>query len=202
MVSAIALAIALVAASPAAAAPSQDSAAAWCDVGKNEYLHVQRGRAIVRRAYDRDRYPDRRPMRPPEKFALRQHKFCLRSPALRWRIERYRNRAEKRYDAYRKRRAERELYADLIDPPGASYLAGLRACECRGYADPYDVDSTYDGAYQFDLQTWGTTASAYKRSGWPEPAAASPLSASPEQQDIRAAILYRARGSSPWPICG
>ena len=46
-------------------------------------------------------------MLPTEKFALHQHKFCLRSPALRWRIERYRNRVEAGYDRFVKARGMR-----------------------------------------------------------------------------------------------
>jgi hypothetical protein len=105
----------------------------------------------------------------------------------------------RRYDRVWEKRWRADLYARLILPPGAGYLAGLRACESGG---DYYVDSTYDGAYQFDASTWASTAGTYARSGWPEPTAPSPLSASPEQQDIRAAILYRSRGSAPWPVCG
>jgi hypothetical protein len=94
----VVLGAALVASSAATADTLERSQ--WCEVGKNEYLHVQMGRAVVRRGYELDRLPDRTPMLPTEKFALHQHKWCLRAPALRWRIERYRNRVEANYDRF------------------------------------------------------------------------------------------------------
>ena len=171
---------------------------ASCD-GKPAQFHVHRAKALIAEAHDPDRYPDKTPVKPPEKFAWQEHRRCILARNLRGKVSRYRDRMEQRYDRRWKVRARAELYARLINPPGAGYLAGLRACESGGN---YYVDSTYDGAYQFDASTWATTRGAYARSGWHEPAASSPLSASPEQQDIRAAILYRARGSSPWPVCG
>ncbi len=80
-------------------------------------------------------------------------------------------------------------YGD-IDPPGEAYLAGLRACESGG---DYSINSGngFYGAYQFDFQTWASVGGS-----------GLPSDASPDEQDYRAALLWRSRGSAPWPVCG
>lgn len=69
--------------------------------------------------------------------------------------------------------------------------AELRACEA---SDNYAVTNSsgkYRGAYQFDVPTWESVG------GTGDPAAATP-----QEQDLRAALLHQQRGSSPWPFCG
>lgn len=88
--------------------------------------------------------------------------------------------------------AEQEIanaYGD-IDPPGADYLAQLRTCESGGNYSTNTGNGFY-GAYQFDLQTWGSVGGS-----------GLPSDASPAEQDYRAALLWRSRGSGPWPVCG
>lgn len=80
-------------------------------------------------------------------------------------------------------------YGD-IDPPGEAYLAQLRACESGG-AYSTNTGNGFYGAYQFDLQTWASVGGS-----------GLPSDASPAEQDYRAALLWRSRGSSPWPVCG
>lgn len=68
-----------------------------------------------------------------------------------------------------------------------------RIAECESHGDPRSVssDGTYRGKYQFDRGTWKSNG------GSGDPARASEL-----EQDLRAAALYKAAGSSPWPNCG
>ncbi len=90
-----------------------------------------------------------------------------------------------------RRRQRRELYASLPGGVSQATLDSIAACESGG--DPAAVSSsgTYRGKYQFSVGTWASVG------GSGDPAAA------PEaEQDYRAALLYAASGSSPWPICG
>ena len=68
-----------------------------------------------------------------------------------------------------------------------------RIAECESHGDPRAVssDGTYRGKYQFDKGTWKSNG------GSGDPAKAPEL-----EQDLRAAALYRAVGSNPWPNCG
>jgi hypothetical protein len=73
----------------------------------------------------------------------------------------------------------------------SSALDAIAACESGGNPAAVSPDGTYRGKYQFDYGTWGSVG------GTGDPAAA------PEaEQDMRAAMLYAAAGSSPWPVCG
>jgi uncharacterized protein YabE (DUF348 family) len=68
---------------------------------------------------------------------------------------------------------------------------GLAQCESGGRADAVDPSGTYGGLYQFDRQTW----QALGGMGRPQDAPAS-------EQTYRAKLLYKQRGTSPWPHCG
>lgn len=70
-------------------------------------------------------------------------------------------------------------------------LAKIRRCESRGNYSAVSPSGRYRGAYQFDLPTWRSVG------GTGDPAAASPT-----EQDYRALLLLRARGTRPWPNCG
>jgi hypothetical protein len=86
-------------------------------------------------------------------------------------------------------REEEERFADL----GVSMatLESIAACESGGDPTAVSSDGSYRGKYQFDYGTWESMG------GSGDPAAA------PEaEQDYRAAMLYAASGSSPWPVCG
>ncbi len=68
--------------------------------------------------------------------------------------------------------------------------AKLRFCESGGnYANKRNP--AYRGAYQFDYSTWNNYG------GYRDPA-----DAPPEVQDAKAFATYKARGASPWPLCG
>lgn len=81
----------------------------------------------------------------------------------------------------------------LGDPTDAELatLARIRRCESRGNYGIVSASGRYRGAYQFDYRTWGGMG------GSGDPAAASPA-----EQDYRALLLLRARGTRPWPVCG
>lgn len=70
-------------------------------------------------------------------------------------------------------------------------LARIRRCESRGNYSIVSGSGRYRGAYQFDSTTWRGVG------GSGDPAAASPA-----EQDYRALLLLRLRGTRPWPICG
>lgn len=70
-------------------------------------------------------------------------------------------------------------------------LAGIRQCESRGNYGIVSASGRYRGAYQFDRRTWAGAG------GSGDPAAASPA-----EQDHRALLLMRQRGTRPWPNCG
>src|SRR5918995_1023079 len=64
--------------------------------------------------------------------------------------------------------------------------------ECESHGDPRAVsgDGLYRGKYQFHRGTWASMG------GSGDPAKAPEL-----EQDMRAAALIQASGSSPWPVC-
>ncbi len=98
-------------------------------------------------------------------------------------------RADERAAARQREREAEERFTDL----GVSMatLESIASCESDGNPAAVSSDGTYRGKYQFDYGTWESMG------GSGDPAAA------PEaEQDYRAALLYAASGSSPWPICG
>lgn len=50
---------------------------------------------------------------------------------------------------------------------------------------------TYRGLLQFDFGTWRSVGGG-----------GDPAGAPPAEQYYRGALLYRARGPAPWPVCG
>lgn len=70
-------------------------------------------------------------------------------------------------------------------------LAKIRQCESGGNYSITNPSGRYRGAYQFDTGTWQSVG------GTGDPAAAAPA-----EQDYRALLLLRARGTRPWPHCG
>jgi peptidoglycan hydrolase-like protein with peptidoglycan-binding domain len=75
--------------------------------------------------------------------------------------------------------------------PGSSVLERIAQCESGGDPTAISPSGIYRGKYQFSRDTWRALG------GHGDPAAA------PESvQDRLAAALYRAQGTSPWPVCG
>lgn len=69
-------------------------------------------------------------------------------------------------------------------------LAAIRQCESGGNYSTNTGNGFY-GAYQFTLSTWRSVGGT-----------GLPSSASPGEQDARAAVLRQRSGTSPWPVCG
>ena len=100
-------------------------------------------------------------------------------------------RAEERAAARKRQREHEEEFAELPGGISLSTLEAIASCESGGDPAAVSSDGTYRGKYQFDYGTWESMG------GSGDPAAA------PEaEQDYRAALLYAASGSSPWPVCG
>lgn len=70
-------------------------------------------------------------------------------------------------------------------------LDEIADCESHGNPRAVSSDGIYRGKYQFDKGTWKAMG------GTGDPAKAPEL-----EQDLRAAALYKAATSSPWPNCG
>lgn len=111
----------------------------------------------------------------------------------RWREDKkrfYRHR-QQRIEQQRQQQVEAE-YLAAITPPGPEVLAAIRYCESHGSGGySTNTGNGFYGAYQFMQSTWESVGG----SGYPH-------EASPQEQDERAAKLYRISGSSPWPVCG
>jgi hypothetical protein len=100
-------------------------------------------------------------------------------------------RADERAAARKREREREEEFAELPGGVSLSTMEAIAACESGGDPTAVSSDGTYRGKYQFDYGTWESMG------GSGDPAAA------PEaEQDYRAALLYAASGSSPWPVCG
>ena len=70
-------------------------------------------------------------------------------------------------------------------------LDKIAQCESKGDPTIVSANGMYRGKYQFDRATWKSVGGS-----------GDPAAASEEEQDQRAAILLRQRGTAPWPVCG
>lgn len=91
----------------------------------------------------------------------------------------------------------KELY------PTDQMLYNLRMCESTDNYGAHLVwgtqwESTAMGAYQFEQDTWNSTASRNA----PHLVGVKPHLASPQDQDAMARYLFNERGRQPWPVCG
>jgi Transglycosylase-like domain len=91
----------------------------------------------------------------------------------------------------RLRRERRERYSSLPGGVSLATLEAIAACESGGDPTIVSSDGTYRGKYQFSFSTWASVGGS-----------GDPAVASEQEQDYRAALLYAASGSSPWPVCG
>lgn len=92
------------------------------------------------------------------------------------------------------KRARQRRAAEFATLPGGvsqATLDSIAACESGGDPTAVSSDGTYRGLYQFDYGTWASMGGS-----------GDPAAAPPEEQTYRAATLYAASGSSPWPVCG
>lgn len=70
-------------------------------------------------------------------------------------------------------------------------LRRIAACESGGDPTAASATGRFRGKYQFDTTTWASMG------GTGDPALAGET-----EQDRRASLLLRARGTQPWPVCG
>jgi hypothetical protein len=78
-----------------------------------------------------------------------------------------------------------------ITPAVRALLERIAFCESKGNPRAIGGGGSFRGKYQFSYGTWRAVG------GSGDPAAA------PEaEQDVRAAMLLKRSGSSPWPVCG
>lgn len=64
-------------------------------------------------------------------------------------------------------------------------------CESRGRPDVVSPNGMYHGLWQFDVVTWNGVGGE-----------GLPSDASPDEQTMRARMLFDLRGWQPWPVCG
>jgi hypothetical protein len=92
----------------------------------------------------------------------------------------------------RERLAQARAVAPSLEAAGGGDAwAKLRNCESGGNYQAVSASGKYRGAYQFDQRTWEGVGGV-----------GDPADASPEEQDLRARILYSRSGNRPWPVCG
>lgn len=86
-----------------------------------------------------------------------------------------------------------QLPANLapISAQERAILDRIAQCESKGDPRAISASGQFRGKYQFDRQTWAAVGGS-----------GDPAAATEEEQDQRAAILLRQRGTSPWPVCG
>ncbi len=87
-------------------------------------------------------------------------------------------------------------YGTRVNPysvPGADGLNWPALARCESGGNPRAVSSggTYRGLYQFTLSTWHALGGQ-----------GDPVDHSAGEQTYRAKLLYKRRGTSPWPTCG
>lgn len=126
--------------------------------------------------------PDARPAAPKAKRTFTAQELGFDGPAslLKWSARAHPKHVKK---------ALREV--DGLLGVAKPTLASIASCESGGNVDSVSADGTYRGRYQFSISTWksvGGRGDPARAPGW--------------EQDVRAALLMDARGSSPWPNCG
>lgn len=145
-------------------------------------FHIHRAKAVLKSAYDLDHWQKG----VGDLSGYHRHRTCIEIDKTRRQLARKRVALKQRFHVYRQGQV---AFGDLT-PPGEAWLASTRACESGGNYST-NTGNGYYGAYQFDLATWASVGGS-----------GLPSSASPAEQDYRAALLYRRAGSAPWPVCG
>ena len=86
------------------------------------------------------------------------------------------------------KRTKRSTYAST----GVENLNWRALAQCEASGNPRAVNPAgYYGLYQFDLRTWRAVGGS-----------GAPNHASGAEQTYRAQLLYKKRGTGPWPVCG
>lgn len=95
------------------------------------------------------------------------------------------------------RRKIRRLKAELADqragltPAVRAILSRIAFCESKGNPRAIGGGGAFRGKYQFTYGTWRGVGGR-----------GDPARASEAEQDLRAALLLKRSGTSPWPVCG
>jgi transglycosylase-like protein len=106
-----------------------------------------------------------------------------------WSNERLRGRATTLRRSIRQLRRFEHL--PPVEPALRQKLARIAQCESGGNPRAVGGGGRYRGLFQFDYGTWRGVGGS-----------GDPAAAPAEEQYRRAAMLYRKRGASPWPVCG
>jgi transglycosylase-like protein len=112
-----------------------------------------------------------------------------RSSVNTWSNERLRGRSVTLKRSIRQLRRYSGLPA--VAPAMRKKLERIAACESGGNPRAVGGGGRFRGLFQFDMGTWRSVGGK-----------GDPVNAPAEEQYRRAAVLYRQRGSSPWPVCG
>lgn len=80
--------------------------------------------------------------------------------------------------------------ADTSSADGLNWGA-LAQCESGGNPKAVNPSGKYYGLYQFSIATWQSVGGS-----------GLPTDASPDEQTMRAKILYQKAGAGQWPVCG
>lgn len=82
-------------------------------------------------------------------------------------------------------------HAASITAPYRAWLNRVAWCESSNNTRAISPNGLYRGLFQFDLQTWASVGGT-----------GDPIDASRGEQELRAVLLLKQRGTSPWPVCG
>jgi hypothetical protein len=88
-------------------------------------------------------------------------------------------------------RAERRAQRAGLTPSVRAILNRIAFCESKGNPRAVSASGTFRGKYQFNYGTWRAVGGH-----------GDPANAPEAEQDLRAAILLKRSGRSPWPVCG
>jgi hypothetical protein len=89
-----------------------------------------------------------------------------------------------------RRKHPRARAASFVAPYRA-WLNKVAMCESTNNTRAVSPNGVYRGLFQFDLQTWRSVGGT-----------GDPINATRGEQEYRAVLLLRSRGTSPWPVCG
>jgi hypothetical protein len=78
-----------------------------------------------------------------------------------------------------------------ITPAVRAHLERIANCESHSNPRAIGGGGTFRGKYQFMYSTWASVGGK-----------GDPARAPEREQDLRAALLLKRSGSSPWPVCG
>lgn len=78
-----------------------------------------------------------------------------------------------------------------LTPAVRATLNRIAACESKGNPRAIGGGGSFRGKYQFTYGTWRAVGGR-----------GDPARASEAEQDLRAAMLLKRSGTSPWPVCG